>query len=56
MKNNTRHYELDNLKKVTIVEIEDLSGSVVISSVYCPPKHIIVSEQFDAFFENFFEN
>jgi hypothetical protein len=41
-------YELDNFKseflQATTVEIEDWSDSVVVSSVYYPPKHIIVSE------------
>jgi len=33
------------------MEIENLSSSVVVSSVYCPPKHIILNEQFKAFLE-----
>jgi len=35
----------------TIVEIEDWSGSVVFLCIYYSPKHIIVSEQFETFFE-----
>jgi hypothetical protein len=54
IKNNVRHHELDNFKseflQATTVKIENLSGSVVVSSIYCFPKHIIASEQFEAFF------
>jgi hypothetical protein len=53
IKINIRHHEIDNFKSEflqnIIVEIENWSDSIV-SSVYCPPKHIIVSEQFEAFF------
>jgi len=33
------------------LEVKDWFGSVVVSSVYYPPKHIVVSEQFEAFLE-----
>jgi hypothetical protein len=55
IKNNIRHHELDNCKndflQATTVEIEDWSGSILVSSVYCLSKRIISNEQFEIFFE-----
>jgi len=49
-----RHCELDDFKRdvlqATVIEMEDI-GSIVISSVYYL-KHMIASEQFEAFFES----
>jgi len=55
IRNNIYYYELDNFKtdflQATTVEIEDWSGSVVVSFLYCSLKLIIANEQFKAFFE-----
>lgn len=50
MKNNIRHHELDKYNKdflqATTIKVEDRAGTLVISSIYYPPKHTITSEQF----------
>jgi hypothetical protein len=46
----TNNFKKDFLQATTI-KIEDWSGSLFISYIYCPLKHIIASEQSEAFFE-----
>lgn len=54
IKNNIRHYVREGFQEeylqATTVVIEDWSGSIVISAIYCPPKHGIKKNQYLAFF------
>jgi len=47
IKTTVRYPELDNFEsdilQATTVEVEDWSDSVVVSSVYCPLKHIMIT-------------
>lgn len=54
IRNNIKHYEANKFQKdflqSTSVIIEDLSGKLTISAIYCPPKHAIKKEHFESYF------
>ncbi|KMQ90710.1 reverse transcriptase [Lasius niger] len=54
IRNNIKHYEANKFQKdflqATSVIIEDLSGELTISALYCPPKHAIKKEHFERYF------
>lgn len=56
IKKSIKHYEIQKHPKeciqATSITIEDWRGSMVISAIYCPPKHKITSEVFETFFHS----
>jgi hypothetical protein len=52
IKNNVQHHELNSFEskflQAIAMEVEDWLDFVVVSSVYCPSKHITINEQFEA--------
>lgn len=55
IKDSIKHYELPSFSEdylqASSVVIEDWLGPIVISAVYCPPRHVISHEQFQRFFD-----
>lgn len=56
IKSNIKHYLLPNyqhdfLQACSIV-VEDWTGPITLSAVYCPPRHVIRQQQFEAFFNS----
>lgn len=53
IRKNVKHHELTKYEKehlqATSIEIEEWNGPLVLSSVYCPPKHTIKSNEFDEY-------
>ncbi|KAJ8725184.1 hypothetical protein PYW07_016142 [Mythimna separata] len=56
IKSTIDHYELPSYTtehiQATSIQIQDRNGQFSVSSVYCPPKHKIIEEQFSAYFES----
>lgn len=56
IKKSIKHYEIPKHPKeyiqATSINVEDWRGSLVISAIYCPPKHKITSEYFEKFFHS----
>lgn len=54
IKNSIKHhasnqYRTDHIQATNVV-VEDWQGHLIVSAIYCPPRHAIKKEQFDAFF------
>lgn len=54
IRDNIKHHETnsynENHFQVTSIVVEDWSGPITFSAVYCPPRHSIKKEQFTDFF------
>lgn len=54
IKQSIKHYEIQKHPKdfiqATSIALDDWNGSLIISAIYCPPKHKITSEHFEKFF------
>lgn len=54
IRSDIKHYEANKFQKnfpqATKVILEDLSGELTVSAIYCPPKHAIKMEHFDSYF------
>lgn len=55
IRKNIKHHELLKYEKehlqATSIQVEEWSGPLVLSAVYCPPKHRIKSEEFNKYFK-----
>jgi hypothetical protein len=49
-----RKYETDYIQ-ATNISIEDWAGNLAISAIYCPPRHKIKTEQYNAFIGHRFQ-
>lgn len=56
IKSKIKHHEankyIEEYLQATSVVVEDWSGSITISAIYCPPKHAIKSTSFEAYFKS----
>lgn len=56
IKESIKHYELPNFQldylQATSLVVEDWTGPLTLSAVYCPPRHVITQQQFENFFNN----
>jgi hypothetical protein len=54
IKNSIQHYQLNgycfDFLQATTVSVEDSVGSLIISAVYLPPKHIVKQKQLETFY------
>lgn len=55
IKNNIKHHETEKYAterlQATSVNIEDKTGTITISAIYCPPKHINTKQHYEHFFQ-----
>jgi hypothetical protein len=54
IKNSIQHHQFNDycfdFLQATTVSVEDAVGSLIISAVYLPPKHIVKQEQLETFY------
>lgn len=55
IKNSIQHHELPEFRRdylqATSISIDDWQGPLILSSIYCPPKHIIKEDMFGQYFK-----